>query len=108
MKESDDEINRDTVDAIKQAIELGYRHLDGAQCTSSCAVLSSYLLMANVFDKTTEPKPNLGLPSKSRASLGLTSSSPPKPFPQSMLRAPCASVSKGYEQNTWTCMLFSK
>jgi diketogulonate reductase-like aldo/keto reductase len=32
IKESADSIDRPTVDGIKAAIELGYRHLDGAQC----------------------------------------------------------------------------
>lgn len=34
MKEVEGELHRPTVDAIKAAIDVGYRHLDGAQCMS--------------------------------------------------------------------------
>ena len=32
IKESEDEIDRKAVDAFKDALALGYRHLDCAQC----------------------------------------------------------------------------
>lgn len=38
IKESEDQIDRKAVDAFKDALALGYRHLDCAQCQLDCSL----------------------------------------------------------------------
>ncbi|CAH0028712.1 unnamed protein product [Clonostachys rhizophaga] len=61
MKSAEDDVDRATVDAIKEAIDLGYRHLDGAQCISPVSPSSLCRKPTNAVEQDYETEPELGL-----------------------------------------------
>uniref|UniRef100_A0A8H7TKM3 NADP-dependent oxidoreductase domain-containing protein n=1 Tax=Bionectria ochroleuca TaxID=29856 RepID=A0A8H7TKM3_BIOOC len=61
MKSAEDDVDRATVDAIKEGIDLGYRHLDGAQCITPVSPSSLCRESTNPVEQDYETEPELGL-----------------------------------------------